>query len=46
MFDDLKRTYHWVLPTYRYANLQTLLTSLPTHIIAPAEQKADELAKR
>src|SRR5438034_118707 len=46
MFDDLKRTYHWILPTYRYTDLSTLLTSLPTHLIAPAEQKADELSKR
>jgi hypothetical protein len=46
MFDDLRRTYHWVLPTYHYVDLSALLTSLPTDIIAPAEQKADELSKR
>jgi hypothetical protein len=27
MFDDLQRRYHWVLPTYRYADREQLLAS-------------------
>lgn len=43
MFEDLRRRYHWVLPTFRYQDINELLDSLQTHIIAPAKQKAKEL---
>ena len=46
MFEDLRRRYQWVLPTFRYQDTADLLASLIEHIIEPAEQKAQELAKR
>jgi uncharacterized protein YjbI with pentapeptide repeats len=46
MFEDLRRRYHWVLPTFRYQDTADLLASLQEHIIDPAERKAQELAKR
>ena len=46
MFEDLRRRYHWVLPTFRYQDTADLLASLQEHIITPAEQKAQELEKR
>ncbi len=46
MFEDLRRRYHWILPTFRYQDTADLLASLKEHIIDPAEQKAKELAKR
>jgi uncharacterized protein YjbI with pentapeptide repeats len=45
MFEDLRRRYHWVLPTFRYQDTSDLLSSLQTHIIAPAEQKARALTQ-
>src|SRR5205807_3124188 len=42
MFEDLRRRYHWVLPTFRYQDTSDLLASLKEQIIAPAEQKAIE----
>jgi len=44
MFRDLT-LYPWVLPIFRYQDTMSLLTSLKEHVIAPAEQKAQELAK-
>jgi len=44
MFEDLRRRHHWVLPTFRYQDAAELLISLQAQIIAPAEQKARELA--
>jgi len=46
MFRDLRQRYHWVLPTYSYADQSHLLATLQEYVIAPAEQKAQELAKR
>ena len=46
MFSDLSRTYHWVLPIYRYPDLDNLLASLQEQIIDPAEQKTQELIKQ
>jgi uncharacterized protein YjbI with pentapeptide repeats len=46
MFEDLEETYHWVLPPFHYTTLETLLTSLNTNVIEPAERKAQELEKR
>src|SRR6266699_2547888 len=43
MFEDLRRRYHWVLPTLRYQAKDELLALLQTKVIAPAEQKAKEL---
>ena len=45
MFEDLRRRYHWVLPTFRYQDTAELLASFQAHIIAPAEQKARELTQ-
>jgi hypothetical protein len=46
MFVDLRKKYHWVLPTYRYTDLEHILTSFQEMVIEPAEQKAQELEKR
>jgi uncharacterized protein YjbI with pentapeptide repeats len=46
MFKDLQRRYHWVLPTYAYTDQAHLLATLQERVIAPAEQKAQELAKQ
>ncbi len=46
MFDDLRRTYHWVLPVYQYTDLASLYLSLEENVINHAEQKAKELAQR
>ncbi len=46
MFRDLQRRYHWVLPTHHYQDLDDLLASLQTKVIAPAEHKAQELEKQ
>ncbi len=46
MFPDLVRRYHWVLPPYEYHDQEQLLASLQAKVIEPAEQKAQELAKR
>lgn len=43
MFEDLRRRYHWVLPTFRYQDTADLLASIKGQIIAPAEQKVKEL---
>src|SRR6266702_3633501 len=44
MFRDLT-LYPWVLPIFRYQDTMSLLASLKEHVIFPAEQKAQELAK-
>lgn len=46
MFEDLRRRYHWVLPTFRYQDTADLIASLQEYIIDPAERKAKELAHR
>ena len=38
--------FPWVLPVYRYTDEAILLQSLQEHVIVPAEQKAQELARR
>ena len=45
MFEHFTR-FPWVLPVYRYTDEGSLLQSLKENIIEPAEQKAQELAKR
>jgi hypothetical protein len=46
MFPDLIRRYHWVLPPYEYQDQEHLLATLQAKVIAPAEQKVQELEKR
>ncbi len=46
MFRDLQTRYHWVLSTYHYQDIRHLLASLKKHVIAPAEQRAQQLEKR
>jgi uncharacterized protein YjbI with pentapeptide repeats len=45
MFEHFTK-YPWVLPVYCYTDEVSLLQSLKEFVIAPAEQKAQELAKR
>jgi uncharacterized protein YjbI with pentapeptide repeats len=45
MFRDFL-DFTWVLPLYRYENLDTLLESLEEKVIAPAEAKATEIQRR
>jgi uncharacterized protein YjbI with pentapeptide repeats len=44
LFHDLRKRFHWVLPTHEYHELADLLTSLQAKVIEPAEQKVRELA--
>ena len=46
MFHDLRMRYHWVLPTYQYRDIASLLASIKENVIEPAEQKAKELETR
>lgn len=43
MFNDF-RAYPWVLNIYRYETIDSLLSEVETHVIAPAEQALAELA--
>ena len=45
MFEHFTR-FPWVLPVYHYTDEESLLQSLKENVIVPAEQKAQELAKR
>lgn len=45
MFEHFTR-FPWILPVYRYMDVESLLHSLNEKVIAPAEQKAKELEKR
>ena len=45
MFEHFTR-YSWMLPVYQYLDEVSLLQSFQEFVIAPAEQKAKELAKR
>ena len=44
MFEDFQ-DYPWVLPPYRYTDLDSLLASLQGKVIDPAERKAQELTR-
>jgi uncharacterized protein YjbI with pentapeptide repeats len=44
-FENAQR-YPWVLPTYRYASIQSLLDSLSESVIGPAVSRAAELKPR
>ena len=47
MFKDFDpQDFHWVLPVYRYKELEQLLRTLREGVIAPAEEKAKALEKR
>ena len=46
MFQDLRRRYSWVLPTYRYQDTADVLASLKEKIIDPAELKVKELVQQ
>jgi hypothetical protein len=41
LFDDLRRSYPWVLETYVYKDCESLISSLPM-VIQPADKKAEE----
>jgi hypothetical protein len=43
MFDDLRRRYHWVLPTFTYRDKSHLLKSVERQVIKPALLKASQL---
>ncbi len=43
MFRDLSIGRAWVLPIHHYTTSEDLLATLQTHIIKPAEKKAQEL---
>jgi Pentapeptide repeats (8 copies) len=43
MFSDLRRRYHWVLPTHPYDTSKQLIADLDTRVIRPAETKVLEL---
>jgi hypothetical protein len=45
MFEHFTR-FSWVLPVYRYSDEASLLQALQKKVIDPAEQKAQELARR
>jgi len=44
MFEDLERSYNWVLPTKKYHDLQSLISNL-SNIIAPADELAERFKK-
>jgi uncharacterized protein YjbI with pentapeptide repeats len=46
MFVDLKMRYHWVLEPYQYTSNELLITHLDDRVIAPAEAKAKEQARK
>jgi len=43
MFQDLRRRYHWILPTHRYDTPGQLIADLEARVIRPAETKVLEL---
>ena len=46
MLQDLRKRHPWVLPTYRYKNLDSLIASLQTKVIEPAERKVQQLERK
>jgi uncharacterized protein YjbI with pentapeptide repeats len=46
MFQDIREQFSWVLPVFRYKDLNGLLTSLSEKVIKPAEQKVRQLEKK
>jgi len=46
MFPDLMRRHHWVLEPHQYKSKELLIAQLSERVIAPAEAKAKELARK
>jgi uncharacterized protein YjbI with pentapeptide repeats len=46
MFPDLMRRHHWVLEPHQYKSKELLIAQLSKRVIAPAEAKAKELARK
>jgi hypothetical protein len=46
MFVDLKARYHWLLEPHQYKSKELLIAQLSEGVIAPAEVKAKELARK
>jgi uncharacterized protein YjbI with pentapeptide repeats len=46
MFPDLKTRYHWVLEPHQYKSQELLIAQLGETVIAPAEAKSKELARK
>jgi hypothetical protein len=46
MFVDFRKRYHWVLEPHRYKSEELLIAELSERVIAPAEAKAKELARK
>jgi uncharacterized protein YjbI with pentapeptide repeats len=46
MFQDLRRRYSWVLPTFHYQDTADILASLKEKIIDPAELKVKKLVQQ
>jgi uncharacterized protein YjbI with pentapeptide repeats len=46
MFPDLMRRHHWVLDPHQYKSKEKLIAQLSERVIAPAEAKANELARK
>ncbi len=46
MFADLMRRHHWVLKPHQYKSRELLIAQLGETVIAPAEAKAKELARK
>ena len=46
MFPDLKTRYHWVLEPHQYKSQELLIAHLGETVIAPAQAKAKELARK
>jgi uncharacterized protein YjbI with pentapeptide repeats len=44
MFEDLRRSYNWVLDIHEYADSDSLISTLPK-VIAPADKMAEELRR-
>jgi len=46
MFADLKTRYHWVLEPHQYKTKELLIAHLHDRVLAPAQAKARELARK
>ena len=46
MFPDLMTRYHWVLETHQHKSKELLITDLSERVIALAQAKAKELARK
>ena len=46
MFPDLMTRYHWVLEPHQHKSKELLITDLSERVIALAQAKAKELARK